>query len=360
MPLKVPDLDDRTYSDLVTEALSMIPRFAPTWTNHNPSDPGITLIELLAYFTEMMLYRLNRVSRENKIKFLQLLLGAEVSETEQINDLSLEEVEKRLQETIVNLKCPQRAVTSDDYIRLVKQAVGENNSIRVHCCHGKNLETDEVSIDINRPGHTSIIVVLDDQDKPDIYEQLIEKIINYLEPKRLLTTRLHVVQPYYVWFSLNATIQPGSGMLWDQVHQAAADELKQFFSPFKGPGSNCHGWPFGRNLYLSEIYNVLETVTGVDYVADISIRRLSLDCKTLGEDRSKIGLQIGIYSTVGIDSRLGTKHSVIDNRLITDGSGNLIGINLKSYELPRVVLQPGDLVELGSSSPKKLRGGQNG
>ena len=47
MPLNVPNLDNRTYDDLVEEALGMLPRYAPGWTNHNASDPGITIIELL-------------------------------------------------------------------------------------------------------------------------------------------------------------------------------------------------------------------------------------------------------------------------------------------------------------------------
>ena len=75
MPLNVPNLDDRTYDDLVEEALAMLPRYAPSWTNHNPSDPGITIIELLAYFAELFIYRLNRVTRETRLRFSQLLAG---------------------------------------------------------------------------------------------------------------------------------------------------------------------------------------------------------------------------------------------------------------------------------------------
>lgn len=68
-----PKLDDREFQDIVDEALSLIPRYAPEWTNHNPSDPGITLIELAAWMTELILYRLNRVPDKNYIAFLNLL-----------------------------------------------------------------------------------------------------------------------------------------------------------------------------------------------------------------------------------------------------------------------------------------------
>jgi len=68
-----PKLDDRSFHDIVEEAISMIPRYAPEWTNHNPSDPGITLIELAAWMTDLLIYRLNQVPDKNYIAFLNLL-----------------------------------------------------------------------------------------------------------------------------------------------------------------------------------------------------------------------------------------------------------------------------------------------
>src|SRR5258705_8783781 len=68
-----PKLDDRSFHDIVEEAISMIPRYAPEWTNHNPSDPGITLIELAAWMTDLLIYRLNQVPEKNYVAFLNLL-----------------------------------------------------------------------------------------------------------------------------------------------------------------------------------------------------------------------------------------------------------------------------------------------
>jgi predicted phage baseplate assembly protein len=73
MPLEAPQLDTRTFEDLVAEARRRIPRYAPQWTDFNESDPGITLVQLFAWLTEMMLYQLNQVPERNYIKFLQLL-----------------------------------------------------------------------------------------------------------------------------------------------------------------------------------------------------------------------------------------------------------------------------------------------
>ncbi len=44
--LPKPDLDDRTFKNLVDECILRIPRYCPEWTNYNPNDPGITLFFL--------------------------------------------------------------------------------------------------------------------------------------------------------------------------------------------------------------------------------------------------------------------------------------------------------------------------
>ena len=68
-----PNLDDRTWEDIVDEAKTLIPKFCPEWTDHNTSDPGITLIELFAWIAEGVTYRLNQVPEKNYIAFLNLL-----------------------------------------------------------------------------------------------------------------------------------------------------------------------------------------------------------------------------------------------------------------------------------------------
>ncbi|MBP8811170.1 MAG: putative baseplate assembly protein [Kofleriaceae bacterium] len=68
-----PKLDDRKYQDIVDEAISLIPRYAPEWTNHNPADPGITLLELAAWMTDLLVTRLNQVPEKNYVAFLNLL-----------------------------------------------------------------------------------------------------------------------------------------------------------------------------------------------------------------------------------------------------------------------------------------------
>lgn len=73
MPLPAPSLDDRMFQDLVDEAKRFVMRRCPEWTDHNISDPGVTLIETFAFMVEQLSYRLNRVPDRLYVRFLELL-----------------------------------------------------------------------------------------------------------------------------------------------------------------------------------------------------------------------------------------------------------------------------------------------
>jgi predicted phage baseplate assembly protein len=73
MALPAPDLDDRRFQELVDEAKRLVMRRCPEWTDHNVSDPGVTLIETFAYMTDQLLYRLNRIPDRLHIAFLDLI-----------------------------------------------------------------------------------------------------------------------------------------------------------------------------------------------------------------------------------------------------------------------------------------------
>jgi predicted phage baseplate assembly protein len=73
MSLPIPSLDDRRFQDFVDEAKRLIPRYCPEWTDHNVSDPGITLLELFAWLAEQYIFRLNQVPDKNMLTFLNLI-----------------------------------------------------------------------------------------------------------------------------------------------------------------------------------------------------------------------------------------------------------------------------------------------
>jgi hypothetical protein len=73
MPIPNPILDDRSYQQLRDELVQRIPVYTPEWTDHNASDPGITLIELFSFLGENLLYRFNQIPEAARLEFLRLL-----------------------------------------------------------------------------------------------------------------------------------------------------------------------------------------------------------------------------------------------------------------------------------------------
>jgi hypothetical protein len=73
MPIPNPILDNRSYQQLRDELVRRIPVYAPEWTDHNASDPGITLIELFAFLGENLLFGFNQLPESAKLEFLRLL-----------------------------------------------------------------------------------------------------------------------------------------------------------------------------------------------------------------------------------------------------------------------------------------------
>ncbi|MGC6515861.1 MAG: baseplate J/gp47 family protein [Myxococcota bacterium] len=73
MPIVPPKLDDRRFNDIVREARALIPQYCPEWTHLGDSDPGMTIVQLFAWMTEMTLFRINRVPDKTYVHFLNFI-----------------------------------------------------------------------------------------------------------------------------------------------------------------------------------------------------------------------------------------------------------------------------------------------
>jgi hypothetical protein len=99
-----------------------------------------------------------------------------------------------------------------------------------------------------------------------IFRDLAERVRQYLEPRRLLTTRIQVVGPRLVSISVhvNLFLKP------DAVPKTVKEEVENRLSQFL----NLQVWPFGRNVYVSEIYRLLDRIPGVDFVTKINNKEI--------------------------------------------------------------------------------------
>ena len=70
MPLPSPDLDDRSFDQLVADAVALIKTKGNAWREPAVGDPGMVLLDAFAYIAEQLLFRLNRIPEKAYVEFL--------------------------------------------------------------------------------------------------------------------------------------------------------------------------------------------------------------------------------------------------------------------------------------------------
>jgi predicted phage baseplate assembly protein len=127
------------------------------------------------------------------------------------------------------------------------------------------------------PGVITVIVLPHlPQGGPIPTPGLLNAVAEYLRPKRVIGTRVEVVGPTYLTVAVQASVQSQTGANRGALQQAVVAAINKFLDPIEG-GPDGTGWPFGRDVYRSEIMKVIDSVPGVDYV--VSLALLS-DCGT--------------------------------------------------------------------------------
>jgi hypothetical protein len=67
------NLSDKTYEEILAEAIEKIPTYTKEWTNFNVSDPGVTILQNLSMFTALMRGKINDVPESVRFGLLGML-----------------------------------------------------------------------------------------------------------------------------------------------------------------------------------------------------------------------------------------------------------------------------------------------
>jgi hypothetical protein len=275
MPIPLPNLDDRSYADLTAQAQALLPSLYPDWTDYNPSDPGITLVELLAWLTEMLLFQVNEVTPDSIENFLKLLNGPGWSRPDTVSQ------HDAITATMLGLREIYRAVTPGDYEWLIMNTwpgtsaavalPGSGKIARVRCVPRRDLSaTDPAVRSAEAQAHVSL-VVLPGPELAGSEDALHAALWQFFDERRLLTTRHHVVGPGYVPVEISANLALRDDAPPQQALSAARGALAAHFDPLTG-GPQHTGWPFGRAVYESEASAVLvEQVPALAYVENVQV-----------------------------------------------------------------------------------------
>lgn len=292
---QIPELN---YDDLVAEARARLPALCPEWTDHGPADVGVTLLELLAHVAEMIHYRARRETEALTRTFIELLAGPEASREP--------DLVAALRRALADTWAPYRAVTGDDYEALARDAWPHSPEAaalgpaarlrRVRCLEGRDLEGDAPLADA--PGHVSLVVL--PADAATASPVLCDSLWRFFEPRRLLTTRHHVVGPRPLAVRVDATIYLDDDVAPRTVRARVEAELSRWFHPHRG-GVDGDGWPLGGDVFVSDLYARLDAVAGVDFVADVAARTDLAGRALTGRDGAAVGLRLHPHELAQLD-----------------------------------------------------------
>jgi predicted phage baseplate assembly protein len=180
------------------------------------------------------------------------------------------------------IRAQQRAVTAEDYEGLAKFA--SRSVARVKC----RPPSQEATLP---PGTLELLIVpaafdaLRARDLRKLYldPDLIRVIEKHLDQYRLLTTSLRIREPRYIGIKVTAEIVVSEYSRPDVVSARVIDGLQALISPLAigvggeqasdVMGPDWEGWPFGRPLFVSEIYSLVQKIPGVKHVLDVRLSR---------------------------------------------------------------------------------------
>ena len=164
------------------------------------------------------------------------------------------------------LRTSFRAVTAEDYEYLAREA--SKGVARVCCRQPRPGANGGVA-----PGTVRVLIVPTVSNParrvaPDelrLPDTLVEDVQAFLNERRLLTTALRVEAPPVAQVRVEARVKARPKADPERVRAAVVEALDRFLNPLVG-GQEGEGWPFGRELFISEIFAQLQGVPGVEYI----------------------------------------------------------------------------------------------
>jgi hypothetical protein len=168
-----------------------------------------------------------------------------------------------------------RAVTLEDYERLAMSVPG------LPVARAKaipNFDPDYPCI--QKPGFITVVVVPEFWDERPFVApgaRFIEVAQAYFDQRRLITNEVQVIGPTYVKISVKCTVFVKYKRSPDEVEKNINKALRRFLIPLERkpvePNTNAAppAWRFGRPVYPSEIYELIDNIDGVDYLTDLKL-----------------------------------------------------------------------------------------
>jgi hypothetical protein len=238
---------------------------------------------LFAWLTEMLVFQVAAAPDSHTDRFLTLLNGPGWVPADDVPRAT------QVAQTLRALRTRYRCVTADDVEQvLLEQWPGSPEAAglataggsgaaslrRLRCVPGLDLSRpDAESRAMPAPAHVSV-VALPEPAGTDVLAvpapEFLDAVGAFLAPRLLLTTRMHVVGPEYVDVAVSADLALRADAPAADALAAARSALQRSLDPLTG-GPDGDGWPFGRDVFCSDVYSAVDTVALVDYVESVRL-----------------------------------------------------------------------------------------
>ncbi len=185
-------------------------------------------------------------------------------------------IEETIEDFCRDLKTPYTAVTLQDFEQLAMSTPGLRISrAKAVPDYKPKAKPNDKELEESRGSVTVVIIPYTPLDvlkiPPESSEEFKKAVCIHLDKHRILGTDIHVISPIYVKAIVNARIVPMDTFRDDSlIREKVLKKLNRFLHPIQG-GVDEKGWPIGRGIYLSDIYNLIENIEGVNCVLRLSI-----------------------------------------------------------------------------------------
>jgi predicted phage baseplate assembly protein len=185
---------------------------------------------------------------------------------------SVTEAERRIPRVLKN---QDRAVSADDFREIVPQTPG------ISLGRMEVLSNYHPEIGSPAPGSVTLLLVPNDPQRPEgpVPDRLfLQAVCRHLEPRRLVTTEIHLRGPEYVPLSLAVGFDAVAGVDLAALREAVKAALRAFLSPLAGghpvPGDPLdepapRGWPLNTPVEDRELWAQVARVPGVASVRGV-------------------------------------------------------------------------------------------
>lgn len=178
----------------------------------------------------------------------------------------METVKLRAPHDLRNLK---RAMSADDFAEIALQTP----NVKIHSAFAIARRAVDASKQfVEKDGAVTLVVLPENhEDTPQPSEAQLRSICEWLEPRRLITTELHITGPKYKKITkLSFRLNVRAGYDLTAVSGAVCQSLLDFLHPLKG-GAGKAGWPMGDDIFVSDLYDRILAVDGVRRTSELQL-----------------------------------------------------------------------------------------